>query len=313
MQAEFPIDRLVFDEQLWPRLRRDENRVAYFAELLDYAVQQLPPVKICDSGLVLSGWHTVAAYQLLKRTMVPVEVVDVPEADRLLYAYREDVAAALPYTSDDVRSVARRLYQQRSNGHPVNVADLARDLGRAQQTVFRWVRDLVEADTERERVGHQARMIANHAFRFGANCPVRRIAELLGASYQSVFRDTQVSIAEHLTDSRIVSAAQSLIHLAIGHGATQDEADWARDWLLAQTQPDLLHAATINRALNQIDSDLHRALEFLDRAAGLECPELQPSSDTINQWRDAILSKLEEAMNRLGNIRKKVADDEGQP
>src|SRR5688572_12379092 len=140
---EMPIDRLQFDEHLWPRVRRDDDRVAHLADVLT-AGGRLPAVKVQrGSGLVLGGWHTVAAYERLQRSAVPVELVDVPASEQLLYAYREDVASALPYSDSDVRSVARRLYAQRSAviGDLPNVTDLARDLGRSMRTVAHWVED----------------------------------------------------------------------------------------------------------------------------------------------------------------------------
>ena len=136
------LDELTFDPVCWPRLIRDDVHVcSKLADVLR-AGQSLPPIKVQrGSNLVLGGWHTVAACRIVGETTYFVELVDLPTEDRLLFAYREDVAAALPYSDADVKSVARRLYEQRScvNGELPNVTTLADDLGRTQQTVARWV------------------------------------------------------------------------------------------------------------------------------------------------------------------------------
>lgn len=227
---DMPIDRLQFDEQLWPRVQRDAARVAHLADVL-ISGGRLPAVKVQrGSGLVLGGWHTVAAYQCLERSVVPVELVDIPASEQLLYAYREDVTSALPYSDADVRSVARRLYGQRSasNGELPNVTTLARDLGRSQRTVARWVDDLVAKKQAAVDLKRQARELAVQAFR-ATGLATRRIAALLGVSQAQVNSDSQVANAVHLSDSAIVAEAQSAIHLALGQGATVAEMEAARD------------------------------------------------------------------------------------
>lgn len=62
-----------------------------------------------------------------------------------------------------------------------------------------------------------------HAFRaIGLN--PRQVARLVGVGETQVRTDSELAITAHLSDSRIVTAAQSLIHLAIGQGAARDTA-----------------------------------------------------------------------------------------
>lgn len=251
------LDTLTFDPQCWPRLMRDDARVQQLADILR-AGQQLPPIKVQKgTTLVLGGWHTAAACRLVGEANYFVEFVDVPADERLLFAYREDVAAALSYSDADVKSVARRLYEQRScvNGELPNVAELARDLGRLQQTVARWVDDLVVKKQAAIELKRNARIVAVQALS-STGLSRRRIASLLGISHTQVATDTQMSIALHLTDSRIVTEAHSLIHMSLGQGATQTEMEAARDWLFAQTDPDYLQQRERQERLTRLRAEL---------------------------------------------------------
>lgn len=304
---EFPIARLVFDEQFWPRIRRDDDRVAQLATLLSDGIE-LPRVKIQkQTALVLGGWHTVAAYQNLRRDTVPVEVVDVPDDQRLLYAYREDATAALPYTAADVRSVARRLYQQRSNGKGANVVELARDLGRARKTVEDWLQDLIDAEHERDEINRQARALATHAFQAGG-LSQRRIAELLGVDKKTVGNDGGIAITPHLADERIVDGARSLIALTAGRGSTDAERRAAQDWLLEQTNPSALHIARHLRALNHALDwvvSAKRQLEGID-TSGLVAASLS-TDDTVRQKTSTLIAELHSIVTLTRHIEGRTA------
>jgi hypothetical protein len=231
------IDSLTFDPALWPRVTRDEARIEQLADVLRAGVE-LPPIKVQKgTTTVLGGWHTAAACRLVGEPSYFVEVVDVPPDERLLYAYREDVTAALPYSDKDTASVAQRLFRQRcTNGDMPNVVQLARDLGRARQTVDRWVADLVEQREKAIALKRAARVVAVQAFQ-ASGLSTRRIEKLIGLSHGQVVSDAQVSIADHLKNSEVVAEAQSVIQLAISGGATVDEVEAARDWIIAQTDP----------------------------------------------------------------------------
>ena len=292
--SDFPIDRFVFDERVWPRVRRDDERVVYLADILA-AGQLLPAVKVQrGSGLVLGGWHTIAAYQRLHRSRVPVEVVDVPESEQLLYAYREDAAAALPYSSADVRSVARRLYQMRSNGHGANVAAIARDLCRAQPTVLEWVKDLVAADAERETVTRQGRVLAAQALVRGAHCKQQRAGELLGVSQQTVTNDIKTNI---VGNDLVFETAHALVAETAGRGSTTTERQSANDWLLEQRDPEALAIARQSRALNHAldwTTSIVRQLQGLELAA-LAAAAMCPDAN--------VRTKHQELLLRLAEIR----------
>jgi len=290
-----PIAELVFDAEVWPRVHRDEERVGQLAEIVT-AGGTLPPIKVDRSTrLVLGGWHTVAAYQRVRRDPVPVTLVDVPAPERLLYAYREDAEAALPYSAADVRSVARRLFLARSNGHGVNVAALARDLGRTQQTVSVWVADLVTAEAERVAIAHSARVIIAHALTEGASCSQRRTAALLGVSEGTVRTDTKVGSATHLTDERAVSAAHVLLLQTAERGSTDEERQAAADWLLGQRDPLALRCARRVRVLDE-------AIRWLDTV-------LEPLNalELLNVLRDHIDASDEVILEKEGELRALIA------
>lgn len=291
--TEFPIAKLVFDAQLWPRVERDEARVAHLADVLT-AGGRLPAVKIQrKTAVVLGGWHTVAAYQRLRRETVPVETVDVDDADRLLYAYREDAEAALPYTNADAKSVAQRLYQCRSNGHGANVAEIARDLGRAQKTVEDWVCDLVAADNARERLHRLGRAVAIHAL-LGAKCQVRRIGELLSVGKSTVSRDSETAIAGLITDPAVVAMARGFIAETATRGSTAEERQRASDWLLEQVDPSALHYARQLRALNSALDWVRPMREQLARIATTDLAGVSNSDhEDVRARRGELVTELE--------------------
>ena len=232
--APRPLDTLVLDEKLWPRLWLDEDRVEHFVHLLAQGVE-LPPIKAAKNSLVvLGGWHTLHACQRAGRGEYPVEIVDVPEEDHLLFAYRDDMEAALSYSDTDVASVACRLYEQRdaaANGDGVNVAEIARDLQRSPRSVARWVHDLVEKSAERKARTRAARELAAQAL-LGIGVSKRKAARLLGVSEGQVRSDCQVAVTTHLGDEATVAAACALVEGAPGLRA--HEAGQALAWIAAQ-------------------------------------------------------------------------------
>jgi hypothetical protein len=296
--AEFPIANLIEDERFWPRVQRSEDRVTYLADVLS-AGGILPAVKIQrGTAVVLGGWHTIAAYRRLHRDTVPVETVDIPPADQLLFAYHEDAAAALPYSAADVKSVARRLYRQRSNGQGANVVDIARDLGRARQTVEEWLADLVAADNERERLHRFGRAVAAHALS-AARISQRRVGKLLGVSQKTVSNDAGLGITTHFADQSVVDMARGFIAETATRGSTPEERRRASDWLLEQVDPSALHYARQVRALNAALDWTRSAREQLDRIVTTDLVGTASStSEDIGERRRALLTELEHIRRR---------------
>jgi len=302
------ISTLVFDPTIWPRLERDTGRVHYFVDVI-YAEgdEPLPKVKVDrKTRRVLGGWHTVAALQTLKVDEVDVEWVDLKDNTQLgalLYAYREDSETALPYRDADVKSVAQRVYDllRGTNGDLPNVAEIARKLGRTQQTVSGWLKDRVEKDKADLELKRAARAVAVHAFR-AIGLSHARIASLIGISKTETVRNTELSITDHLTDSRIVSAAQSLIDLALGNGAETQHVEAARDWLISQTDPDFLERRQRQRVWTEIATAVK---DWRDEAQRLpQAPEEWLECETA---RIEILEALEPIETLLAGLRERLA------
>lgn len=258
------LDTLVFDVELWPRILRDDARIEQLADVLR-AGKELPPIKVQQgTGLVLGGWHTAAACRQVGETSYFVEEVDVPPNERLLYAYSEDVTSALAYSDADVKSVAERLYRQRSSdGNLPNVSAIATDLGRSQRTVAQWLAPLVQAREGEVAIKRGAQIIAVQAFR-KTGLSLNRTAAVMGLSHTQVVRDSMHANADYLTDSRIVSDAHSLIHLALGNGATTAEMEAARDWLIGQTNPSYLEEREERRVWLAFASTMRDVREQLE-------------------------------------------------
>jgi len=302
------ISTLVFDPTIWPRLERDTARVNYFVDVI-YAEgdDPLPKVKVeRKTRRVLGGWHTVAALQTLKVDEVDVEWVDLKDNSdlgALLYAYREDSETALPYRDTDVKSVARRVYGllRGTNGDLPNVSNIARQLGRSQRTVSEWLKDLVEKDKADLELKRDARVLAVHVFR-AIGLTFDRIGVLVGVSKKQAFTDSELAITKHIADSRIVSAAQSQIHLALGNGAEAQEVDAARDWLISQTDPDFLERRQRQRVWTEIATVVK---DWRDEAQRLpQAPEEWVECETA---RTDILEALEPIETLLAGLRGRLA------
>jgi len=303
------IDALVFDATLWPRVERNAARVAHFVELLKSGVE-LPAIKVQQgTTIVLGGWHTAQACRVVGQREVIVEVVDVPEADRLLFAYREDMAAALPYSPADAKSVAERLYRQRSNGTQASVAQIARDLGRAQQTVQKWLDPLIEKDRQRQDRERQARALVVVMLTDGAQVSQRRVAGLLGVDEKTVRSDTRSGIAPHaIIDDQIVSLARSILAETAGRGSTDAERQAAADWLLERLNPDALATVRRLRALEQVltwTGAARRQLgEFLDTRDLAGC--LDSADLTVQQEVFAVLEDITAIRKVLTDIERRM-------
>src|SRR5262249_32826407 len=125
---------LVFAPAVYPRRHLDEGRVAVLIDLLEAGVV-LPPIRVQrGTDIILNGEHRVEAYKRPGRAEILVEEVDVADEDLLAYACQQDVAAALPYTQEDRRDVARRLYAA-GKGIAI-IVDLVKC---PRQTVRRWL------------------------------------------------------------------------------------------------------------------------------------------------------------------------------
>jgi len=311
MKRRQPLDGLIFEDALWPRLAVNAGRVEYLADVLR-AGQELPPIKVQKgTGLVLGGRHTVLACRLVGEPTYYVEIVDVPEPERLLYAYREDLAAALPYSDADVQSVAERLYRQRmnGNGHAPNVAQLARDLGRSQQTVDDWLRDLIEHERQRADRERHARALVVAMLINGSQISQRRIADLLGVGEATVRRDTESGNAAHsIADDRIVSLARSILAETAGRGSTDAERQAAADWLLLQINPDALATARRLRALTHVltwTGASRRQLNQLETQDLAGCAE---STDlSVQHKREELLADLVAIQNAVADIQRRMA------
>jgi predicted transcriptional regulator len=300
---------LQFDERVWPRLARNTDRVGQLADRLE-AGEKLPALKVDrKTRCVLSGWHTAAAYERRGQNQVPVEWVRLDEdpAAALRFAYHVDEKAALPPTDADVQSVATRLYQLAVNGDEEaepNVSAIAKELGRARQTVDRWLEDLVRARQEKIRIFRAARAVAIHSY-LKTGISQRQVAEAFGISKTEVVRIAQASITDHLGEPPIIDRAISLISTA--HDRTPLEAQAAREWLTAQTDPTQLRTQQAVRVLAGIDGTLstqRAALQMIDIAMipsleGLELSLIQPRRQQILDAIDTIVPLCHEIRRRV--------------
>jgi predicted XRE-type DNA-binding protein len=153
-----------------------------------------------------------------------------------------------------------------------------------------------QADIERKRA---ARIVAVHAFR-AAGLRQQRISDLLGISQRQVSSNCQLAITANLADSAIVTDAHSLIHMSLGQGATQGEMEAARDWLIAQTDPDYLTQRERARRLTALSIEF---VDCADRWRSLQLPDSWKGSD---EARADVLRALEPIETCIAQVKRRL-------
>ena len=82
------LSSIILDPDAWPRARRDEDRVALFANLYEErGAQAIAPIEVCRQGEVLlcsDGAHRIAAAEIAGLEALPAFVVDVDEGEDLV-------------------------------------------------------------------------------------------------------------------------------------------------------------------------------------------------------------------------------------
>jgi len=134
------VEKVVVDEEVYPRSRVDDAVVARYAECLREGAS-FPPVEVEQrNGVyrVLDGVHRVLAHKQAGMEAVPAVVVDLGSRDPLLYAAERN-RHGQPLRDDDARSVARRAFERNPG---LSVKEIALAVGRSERAVRDYIRDL---------------------------------------------------------------------------------------------------------------------------------------------------------------------------
>jgi len=109
--TELAIDQIIFLPEIYPRLRVDRERVAFFAELMSYG-QEFPPLCVTKNGdgyILLDGKHRLDALKAIGRTTTPVELIGAVDEEtwKLLTYTRLNREGSEPLSRADLRKNIR--------------------------------------------------------------------------------------------------------------------------------------------------------------------------------------------------------------
>lgn len=148
---DLELAKVIFREDLYPRIRKSPETVQKYAE--DLSV--LPPIEVNQHYELIDGWHRWTAHKKLEaRTIAVIVTHTANETELLELAISRNAAHGLQLSQDDKKDMARRIYhvtpEKEREGKK---ALLARILSVDLSTVHRWLsridKDAKEARDQR--------------------------------------------------------------------------------------------------------------------------------------------------------------------
>lgn len=117
--ATVPLEKIIADEDAWPRRGWDDSRVAEFMDLFrDGGLDALPPLDVVPDGdqlILADGWHRYAALDELGSEQARVQILPACD-DPAEAAYRHGLltaaTTALPLTREERREAVLRLLER---------------------------------------------------------------------------------------------------------------------------------------------------------------------------------------------------------
>lgn len=133
---ELPLDRVVYREDLYPRVEPDTATIQRYAANLD----MLPPIEVNQEYILIDGFHRWTAHQKAKVDTIKA-IVTTTESDIQLYALaiERNAAHGLQLSDADKRSSAIVLY---NSGKGLTKDDIARTLSVTPRTVNTYLTDI---------------------------------------------------------------------------------------------------------------------------------------------------------------------------
>ena len=101
------VSKIVYREDLYPRLETSPTTVQKYAEDLDV----LPPIEVNQHNELIDGWHRWTAYKKKEVDVIPIVVTETTSDAHLLeLAIERNSAHGLQLTDDDKQSMAIRIW-----------------------------------------------------------------------------------------------------------------------------------------------------------------------------------------------------------
>lgn len=136
------IDSIVFDKDLYPRQKRDDEVVNSYRDAID----ELPPIVLSKNFVLIDGFHRLIAFKLEGKKEIPAEILDITDRNEiLLEAIRRNVKHGKQLSRKEKRVWGERLFR---NGFEKK--RIAKELSVSERAVNRWVKHI--EDEQREEI-----------------------------------------------------------------------------------------------------------------------------------------------------------------
>lgn len=139
---------------LYVRQTLNSERILQLAELMENGIE-VEPIQITPDGRVIDGRHRIEAHELLKRTEIVCEIVEVRDDLQLIsLAYKANTGGALPPTRADTEHVVMLLLN-----HGATHRSIGEHLGLTMSLARKYI-GAVKARMERAKLRSAADAVA---------------------------------------------------------------------------------------------------------------------------------------------------------
>jgi hypothetical protein len=177
--VEVPVDKVVFREDLYPRITHDPQTVQKYAADLDV----LPPIEVNQRYELIDGWHRWTAHKKNNVETIRVTITEtLSDAQLMELAIERNAAYGLQLSQEDKKAMAVRIYAMEvyktQEERDEKKAYLAKILSVGERTIRRWT---ARADKDLKQA------LRKKAFDMWMACHTQdEIAEAIGYSRQAI-------------------------------------------------------------------------------------------------------------------------------
>lgn len=234
MTDRISLDDVVFNSDVYPRSSPDAGTVDRYSEAMQEGATFPPLILERDTNILLDGWHRCKAAQQIGVKELAADWHTVPNGMHpKLYAASLSVRHGLVIPTSDLRGLARELYE---HDEQLDIAEVARALGRARETVRNWVQDIAD---ERQATEERKREITgvSTALLRELDWTWPQIGKLFGLSKDAVARAGQSAVSRDL-DPAVLKAALGLIPQDARPNAEAVADRWRQERIFAKWSPE---------------------------------------------------------------------------
>ena len=149
--VELPIDEIKVDEEAYPRLRVDEQKVEQYAVNWERITAPIDVALVDGEYLLEDGQHRVEAARKLDHTTIRARVFERTSLqDVLTHAIRKNARHGLQLSMDDKRALALKFCPD------LTVAEITKLLSVSQSVVYKWT----QPEREQAKIELDERIVA---------------------------------------------------------------------------------------------------------------------------------------------------------